>query len=463
MSISELIQIRCKNNKKNENVEMGSTLFDIFPKLNLKMVHGPLSAKVNNKVEGMHYRVYRNKEVEFLDITSPSGMRTYTRTLFFVLCKAVHDLFKSSLVVIEFPVSNGYYCNVQLGRPLLAEDAAKIKQRMQEIIDSKMPIRRFEQPTDDVIALFKEKGDEAKVKLLKSTGMLYSVYYAIDDYVDYYYGSLLTNTSQLYLFGLEFYENGLLLRVPSSSNPEVLGSMVQQDKMFEMFREHHRWQGLLGVRTVGDFNEKVEEGQGSDLIRVSEALQEKRIAKIADDIAQRKNIKVVLISGPSSSGKTTFCKRLSIQLLTNGIHPVQLSLDNYFVDRDKTPKQLNGDYDYEHLHAIDIDLLNKQLKMLLNGERVELPRYNFMTGKSEKETGDFVQLNPDNVLLIEGIHALNPDLTAQLPEIHSLKCIFLPSPPFYSTTITISQLLIIDSCDASFVIINTAMRRQKTP
>ena len=415
MSISELIQIRCKNNKKNENVEMGSTLFDIFPKLNLKMVHGPLSAKVNNKVEGMHYRVYRNKEVEFLDITSPSGMRTYTRTLFFVLCKAVHDLFKSSLVVIEFPVSNGYYCNVQLGRPLLAEDAAKIKQRMQEIIDSKMPIRRFEQPTEDVIALFKEKGDEAKVKLLQSTGMLYSVYYAIDDYVDYYYGSLLTNTSQLYLFGLEFYENGLLLRVPSSSNPEVLGSMVQQDKMFEMFREHHRWQGLLGVRTVGDFNEKVEEGQGSDLIRVSEALQEKRIAKIADDIAQRTNIKVVLIAGPSSSGKTTFCKRLSIQLLTNGIHPVQLSLDNYFVDRDKTPKQPNGDYDYEHLHAIDIDLLNKQLKMLLNGERVELPRYNFVTGKSEKETGDFVQLNPDNVLLIEGIHALNPDLTAQLP------------------------------------------------
>lgn len=415
MSISELIQIRCKNNKKNENVEMGSTLFDIFPKLNLKMVHGPLSAKVNNKVEGMHYRVYRNKEVEFLDITSPSGMRTYTRTLFFVLCKAVHDLFKSSLVVIEFPVSNGYYCNVQLGRPLLAEDAVKIKQRMQEIIDSKMPIRRFEQPTDDVIALFKEKGDEAKVKLLQSTGMLYSVYYAIDDYVDYYYGSLLTNTSQLYLFGLEFYENGLLLRVPSSSNPEVLGSMVQQDKMFEMFREHHRWQGLLGVRTVGDFNEKVEEGQGSDLIRVSEALQEKRIAKIADDIAQRTNTKVVLIAGPSSSGKTTFCKRLSIQLLTNGIHPVQLSLDNYFVDRDKTPKQLNGDYDYEHLHAIDIDLLNKQLKMLLNGERVELPRYNFMTGKSEKETGDFVQLKPDNVLLIEGIHALNPGLTVQLP------------------------------------------------
>ncbi len=415
MSISELIQIRCKNNKKNENVEMGSTLFDIFPKLNLKMVHGPLSAKVNNKVEGMHYRVYRNKEVEFLDITSPSGMRTYTRTLFFVLCKAVHDLFKSSLVVIEFPVSNGYYCNVQLGRPLWAEDAVKIKQRMQEIIDSKMPIRRFEQPTDDVIALFKEKGDEAKVKLLQSTGMLYSVYYAIDDYVDYYYGSLLTNTSQLYLFGLEFYENGLLLRVPSSSNPEVLGSMVQQDKMFEMFREHHRWQGLLGVRTVGDFNEKVEEGQGSDLIRVSEALQEKRIAKIADDIAQRTNIKVVLIAGPSSSGKTTFCKRLSIQLLTNGIHPVQLSLDNYFVDRDKTPKQLNGDYDYEHLHAIDIDLLNKQLKMLLNGERVELPRYNFMTGKSEKETGDFVQLKPDNVLLIEGIHALNPGLTVQLP------------------------------------------------
>ena len=415
MSISELIQIRCKNNKKNENVEMGSTLFDIFPKLNLKMVHGPLSAKVNNKVEGMHYRVYRNKEVEFLDITSPSGMRTYTRTLFFVLCKAVHDLFKSSLVVIEFPVSNGYYCNVQLGRPLLAEDAAKIKQRMQEIIDSKMPIRRFEQPTDDVIALFKEKGDEAKVKLLQSTGMLYSVYYAIDDYVDYYYGSLLTNTSQLYLFGLEFYENGLLLRVPSSSNPEVLGSMVQQDKMFEMFREHHRWQGLLGVRTVGDFNEKVEEGQGSDLIRVSEALQEKRIAKIADEIAQRNNVKVVLIAGPSSSGKTTFCKRLSIQLLTNGIHPVQLSLDNYFVDRDNTPKQPNGDYDYEHLHAIDIDLLNKQLKMLLDGERVELPRYNFMTGKSEKETGDFVQLKPDNVLLIEGIHALNPDLTAQLP------------------------------------------------
>ncbi|MHC6730533.1 nucleoside kinase [Prevotella sp. TF12-30] len=413
--MKQKIQIRCKNNKKSQKVEIGSTLFDVFSLFDLKMTHGPVSARVNNKVEGMHYRVYNSKDVEFLDMNSASGSRAYTRTLFFVLCKAVQDIYPNTDVVIDIPVSNGFYVDIRLGRPVVDEDVNILRRRMQEIIDSKMPIRRFTVPTEEAIALFQEKGDVEKVKLLRTSGSIYTTYYKIGEYVDYYYGTLLTNTSQLYLFGLEKYYDGMLLRIPSVSNPDELGEMTRQDKMFDIFKEHHRWQEILGIRTVGDFNQAIDAGHATDIINISEALQEKKLAKIAEEIASRKGVKLVLLAGPSSSGKTTSCKRLSIQLAVNGLKPLQISLDDYFVDRDKTPKDENGDFDFESIYALNLDLLNEQFNALFRGEEVELPKYDFPSGKSVK-SGKMLKLEPNNVLVVEGIHALNPELTAHVPE-----------------------------------------------
>jgi hypothetical protein len=413
--MTQLLHIRCKNNKKSLKVPMGSTLSDIFKEINLQMPYGPVSAKVNNKVEGLHYRVYHNKDVEYLDLHTQSGIRTYTRSLFLVLCKAVHDLYSRSEVIIDIPVSNGYYCNLKLGRAITAEDVNRIRTRMQEIVNAHLPIQRFETTTEEAIDMFSKLGDEQKAKLLKSSGTLYTVYYVLDDYKDYYYGSMLTNTSQLYLFGLEPYFDGVLLRIPSVQDPSQLGALIRQDKMFEVFKEHHRWQSLLGIKTVGDFNEAVGNGEATNLINVSEALQEKKISQIADKIAAKKDIKVVLIAGPSSSGKTTFCKRLSVQLLASGVKPVQISLDDYFVNREETPKDEQGEYDYESIYALNIPLINEQFNALFNGQEVELPKYNFQTGSSEK-SGNKLHLEENNVLVVEGIHALNPTLTAQIPD-----------------------------------------------
>ena len=367
--MKQTLQIRCKNNKKTLNIAPGSTLSDIFFQSGLKMECGPVCAKVNNKVEGMHYRVYHNKDVEFLDMTADSASRNYTRTLFFILCKAVHDLYPSSRVVIDIPVSNGYFVNLSIGHAVTEEDAEAIKKRMQEIITAKMPIRRFEVPTETAVKLF----------------------------------------------GLEKYFDGLLLRIPSLKNPKVLPEMTHQDKMFGIFKEHHQWQDIIGVRTVGDFNELVDHGAATDVINVSEALQEKKISEIADEIASRKGVKLVLLAGPSSSGKTTTCKRLSIQLLANGIRPLQISLDDYFVDREHTPKDENGEYDYESIYALNLKLINEQFTKLFRGEEVELPKYDFQTGKS-KPSGKRLKMLPNNVLVVEGIHALNPELTSEIPE-----------------------------------------------
>ena len=413
--MKQAIQIRCKNNKKSQKVEIGSTLFDIFSAFDLKMTHGPVSARVNNKVEGMHYRVYNSKDVEFLDMASASGSRAYTRTLFFVLCKAVQDIYPNTDVVIDIPVSNGFYVDIRLGRPVVEEDVNILRRRMQEIIDAKMPIRRYMVPTEDAIALFQEKGDVEKVKLLKTSGSIYTTYYKIGEYVDFYYGTLLTNTSGLYLFGLEKYYDGMLLRIPSLKDPDKLGEMTKQDKMFDIFKEHHRWQDILGIRTVGDFNQAIDAGHATDIINISEALQEKKIANIAEDIANRQGVKLVLLAGPSSSGKTTSCKRLSIQLAVNGLKPLQISLDDYFVDRDRTPKDDNGEYDFESIYALNLDLLNEQFNALFRGEEVELPKYDFPSGKSVK-SGKKLKMEPNNVLVVEGIHALNPELTAHIPQ-----------------------------------------------
>lgn len=413
--MKQVLQICCKNNKKTQDVAIGSTLSDVFKQFNLKMSYGPICARVNNKVVGMNYQLYHNKDVEFLDMHDASASRNYTRTLFFILCKAVHDLYPGSRVVIDIPVSKGYYINLHIGREVTDEDATRIRERMQQIIDEKIPIERFEVRTEEAIRMFEQKGDEAKVKLLRSVGSLYTVYHRIDDYVDYYYGALLTNTSDIYLFGLERYFEGLLLRIPSKHDPSQLGALVKQDKMFEVFLEQHRWQHILGVSTIGDFNEAVKAGHATNLINVSEALQEKKISQIADQITTHPEVRVVLIAGPSSSGKTTFCKRLSIQLLANGIRPVQISLDDYFVDREKTPRDAAGDWDYESIHALDINLINLQLSALFRGEEVELPKYDFLSGRSGM-SGKRLRLADRQVLLVEGIHALNPELTAQIPK-----------------------------------------------
>ena len=413
--MKQVIQIRCKNNKKTLEVPIGSTLYEVYNVFNLKMYFGPVSAKVNNKVEGLDYRVFHNKDVEFLDLYSASGMRAYTRSLFMVLCKAVHDLYPKSKVVIDIPVSNGYYCNINIHREVTDSDIENIHRRMQTIVGEALPIQRYETTTEEAISMFRNLGDEAKVKLLESMGSLYTTYYKLDDYVDYYYGAMLTNTSQIKPFGIEKFFDGLLLRVPSSEDPAKLDNLINQDKMFEVFRVHHRWQDILGVRTVGDFNEAVRRGFSNDLINVSEALQEKKISQMAETIANKKDVKVVLIAGPSSSGKTTFCKRLSVQLLTCGIKPVQISLDDYFVNRVDTPKDETGDYDYESLYALNIPLVNEQFLALFRGEEVQLPSYNFQTGKSEMK-GKKLRLNSDNILIVEGIHALNPTLTKNIPD-----------------------------------------------
>ena len=442
--MQQTVNILCKNNGQTLEVPVGSKLEEVYALTGgLPMKHGPLSAHVNNKVEGMHYRVYNPKEVEFLDITAPSGLRAYTRSLFFVLCKAVHDLYEKCKVAIDIPVSNGYYVDLNIGHPVTLEDAGRIRKRMQEIIDAALPIHRHETTTEEAIRMFVTLHTFSKVKLLKSTGSLFTTYYDIDGYYDYYYGSLLTNTSQIYLFGLEKYYDGLLLRLPSRENPDELGEMVMQDKMFGIFKEHHSWQNIIGLRTIGDLNEAISGGQTNLLIQVSEALQEKKISKIAETIASRcevrgtryenslsdeaalaprtsylvprAGIRMVLIAGPSSSGKTTTCKRLSVQLITNGIKPVPISLDDYFLDRDKTPLDESGDYDFESIHALNIPLLNEQLTALFRGEEVEMPRYNFQAGRSEW-SGKRLRLHDDEVLVVEGIHALNPELTAQIPD-----------------------------------------------
>lgn len=413
--MKQMLLIRCKNNKKVLKVNVGSTLSEVFSASELKMDHGPVCARVNNKVQGMHYRLYNDKDVEFLDMRSGSGSRTYTRTLFFICCKAINDLYGNVEVRIDIPVSKGYYVHVKLGRDITADDVARIRCRMQEIIDADTPIRRRMVTAEEAIRLFSEKGDMSKVKLLKGQGKLYTVYYQIDDFIDYFYGALLTSTSEVYLFDLVAYSDGMLLRVPSREDPGQLCPMPRQQKMFDVFKEHHEWQNIIGLRTVGDLNDAVDKGFATDIINVNEALQEKKIARIADQIAARHDVKLVLLAGPSSSGKTTTCKRLSIQLLTCGLKPLQISLDDYFIDRDKTPLDANGEYDYESIHALNIDLINEQFNALFKGEEIELPRYNFQVGKSEK-SGKRLKLAPNDIVVVEGIHALNPELTAQIPE-----------------------------------------------
>lgn len=419
-----MLQIYCKNADQTKNFPEGSSLLDIYKGFDLQMPYGPVSAKVNNKVESLDFRVYYNKDIEFLDITSASGMRTYVRSLCFVLVKAVEELYPEGSISLEHPVSKGYYCDLHLDRTIGLDDVKRIKQKMQEIIDADIPFLRTECHTEDIVRLFRQRGMLDKAKLLETSGQLYSHYYRLGDTVDYYYGSLIPSTGYIHLFDIVKYYDGLLLRIPNRQNPTKLEEVIKQEKMLDVFQEYQRWNRIMGISTVGDFNIACKEGYATDLINVSEALQEKKIANIADEIAHRnqngERVKLVLISGPSSSGKTTFSKRLSIQLMTNGMKPYPISLDDYFVDREKTPLDSDGKHDFEAFNALDLDFFESQLQSLLKGEEVELPKFNFVTGKREN-SGKKLRIDDHMILILEGIHALNPALTPNIPSENKYK------------------------------------------
>lgn len=408
------LKIRCRNNGQVIKVPFGTSLKELYKECGLSMKHGALCALVNNKVQGMNYRFYNSKDVEFKDITSSHGMRTYTMSLFLVLAKAVEDLYPGGQLIIGAPVSRGYFCELRIGRAVTEEDALAIQRRMQEIVEADMKINRVQCPIEEAIELFRSKGMESKAKLLESQRNLYSYYYRLGDTVDYFYSCLLTRTGLLHLFQVVKFYEGLLLRIPSEKNPDQLEEMVPQEKMHNVIQEFHRWQDILGVRTAGEFNEAVLRGEASKLINVSEALQEKKLNDIVDNIVE-KGARLVLLAGPSSSGKTTTSKRLAILLMASGIVPHIISTDDYFVNRVDTPKDANGNYDFECIGAVDTELFNRQMNQLLAGEEVELPRYDFKTGERVYENRR-MRIGDGDIIIIEGNHALNPILSEQVPE-----------------------------------------------
>ena len=410
----QTLRIRCRNNGQIIDVPFGTSLKELYEMSGLDMRFGPMCALVNNKVQGMNYRFYNAKDVEFKDITSSHGMRTYTLTLFLVLAKAVEDLYPGGQLIIGAPVSRGYFCELRIGREVTEHDAMAIQKRMQEIVAMDKKIHRVQCPIEEAIDLFRSKGMESKARLLESQSNLYTYYYRLCDTVNYFYSCLLTRTNQLHLFRMEKFFEGLLLRVPSRKNPEELEKMVPQEKMHNVIQEFHRWQDILGVRNAGEFNEAVKDGHASQLINVSEALQEKKLNEIVDNIVE-KGAKLVLLAGPSSSGKTTTSKRLAILLMASGMRPHIISTDDYFVNRVDTPKDANGNYDFECIEAVDTALFNRQMNQLLAGEEVELPRYDFKLGERVYENRR-IRIGEGDIIILEGNHALNPILSEQVPE-----------------------------------------------
>ena len=411
--------IYCTNTASQIEVEGGETLLDIYKRLSIPLTYPAVTARVNYKSEGLDYRVYNPCDVEFVDITDPSGMRAYVRSLCFVLYKAISELHPGSRLRIEHSISHGNYCVLKNGNtPLTEENIKAIKQRMQEIIAENIPFERKLAHTEEVIEIFRKQNMLEKVALLKSIGDLYTNYYLLDNLADIYYSWLVPSTGYLSVFDLVPYSEGMLLLPPDTSNPSRPASIINQQKMLRAFGEYIDFNHIVGLDGVGKLNCAIEENRASELIQVAEALHEKKIAHIAEEIATRfkkGGARIVLISGPSSSGKTTFSKRLSVQLMTNLITPAAISLDDYFVNRQDTPRDEYGDYDYESLYALDLERFNSDLNRLLAGERVALPTYDFKSG-SRIETGRTMQLTPNTVLIMEGIHGLNPDLTPHIPE-----------------------------------------------
>ena len=419
-----MLQIRCKNNNVTKSFPEGASLLDVYQEFadEIKLPYPVVSARVNNVSQGLKFRLFQNRDVEFMDAREGSGHRVYVRSLCFVLYKATQDVFPGSKLFIEHSLCRGFYCNFKKkgNEPLTDEDVEHIGKRMQEIIDGDMPFRRSEATTEEAIRIFSERGFADKVKLLETSGQAYTDYYTLGDTVDYYYGPLVPSAGYLKVWGLERYEQGLLLRVPDWNNPLKLAEKVAQPKTFEMFAEKTHWDIIMRLSNAGDVNKAIKRGYASELIQVSEALQEKKIVQIAEEIDRRFHrekdpVRIVLITGPSSSGKTTFCKRLSVQLLACGLRPVSFSTDDYFVNRTDTPKLPNGDYDFDNIETVEYTLLEDHLQRLMQGERVEIPEYNFVTGKREYN-GKKLKLTGDTVLIIEGIHALNPLLTKKLPD-----------------------------------------------
>ena len=419
-----MLQIRCKNSNKTKSFAEGTSLLDVYQGFasDINLPYPVVSAKVNNVSQGLKFRVFQNRDVEFIDASDGSGRRVYARSLCFVLYKAAIDVFPGSKLFIEHPLARGIYCNFKKkdGAPLTDKDVLRISQRMQEIVDADMPFRRTEATLEEAVRVFTERGFTDKVKLLETSGQVYTYYYTLGDTIDYYYGPLVPSAGYLSVWALERYQDGLLLRVPDKRNPSVLAEKVEQPRTFEVFAEKVRWDIIMRLSNAGDVNKAILKGYASELIQVSEALQEKKIVKIAEEIDQRFHrekdpIRLVLITGPSSSGKSTFCKRLSVQLLACGLRPYSFSTDDYFVNRVDTPKLPNGQYDFDNVETVDYKLLSDHLSRLMKGETVEVPEYNFVTGKREYNGKKF-RLSGDSVLIIEGIHALNPLLTKDVPE-----------------------------------------------
>ena len=419
-----MLQVRCKNVGLTKSFPEGCSLVEVCQAFadELQMPYPVVSAKVNNTSQGLKFRLFHNRDVEFLDARGGSGFRVYVRSLCFVLYKAVSDTFPGCKLFIEHPLSRGYYCNCKKrsGELLSDADVERICQRMQEIIDADMPFRRVEATTEEAVRVFRDRGFSDKVKLLETSGQVYTDYYTLGDTVDYFYGPLVPSAGYLKVWGLERYQDGLLLRVPDKQNPLVLAEKVEQPRTFEVFAEKVRWDIIMRLSNAGDVNKAILNGYASELIQVSEALQEKKIVKIAEEIDARFHrkqnpIRLVLITGPSSSGKSTFCKRLSVQLLACGLRPLSFSTDDYFVNRLDTPKLPNGQYDFDNIETVDYQLLGDHLSRLMEGETVEVPEYNFVTGKREYN-GKKLRLSGDSVLIIEGIHALNPLLTKAVPD-----------------------------------------------
>jgi uridine kinase len=413
---ASMAEIYCKNNDVQKKYPFGSTLLDIYKDLGLQLKYGVIAARVNNKMKDLKFRVYNPKTIEFVGINIPSGMRTYVRSLSFILYKTIRELFPEASLRIEHPVSKGYYCKIMnLGRDLTESDLQEIRERMSLVILQDIPFEMEIMPTQEAIEIFESYGAMDKVRLLQSLGAMYTRMYKLGELYDYYYGSLAPSTGYLRVFDLRLYYDGLLLQIPNRKNPIKVEDFILQDKLFDTFCENSEWNRLMGLNNVGDMNMAIREKHiVSTLIKVAEALQEKKISKIADQIYNNPELKIILVSGPSSSGKTTFSKKLSIQLAVNGLRPIALSLDDYFLPREETPRDESGDYDFESLYALDLDLFNFHLKRLIDGEEVEIPYFNFETGRREYK-GKTIKMKPENLLIIEGIHALNPDLT-RIPE-----------------------------------------------
>ena len=415
--LSDTIKIFCVNNEKEIEVEKGSSVLDIFNKSGIELNSRVMGALVNNRTQSLNFRVYKPKTIEFFDYSSPHGERVYIHTLCLILYKAVTDIMPNVKLDIEHSISKGIFC--RLSENCGENTLARINERMKEIVDKDIVIERFEEPTKEVIEKFRSVGMNDKVKLLSYISEPYTIYYKLDNVIDTYPYELTPSTGYIKTFNFVKYSYGYLLVPPSKENPNELNAISRQDKLLAAFEEQYRFNNIAQLSNIGDLNEAIANGHAPVLIKVMEALHEKQIAKIADDIAQRFKLngssRVVLIAGPSSSGKTTFSKRLSVQLLTNLLLPVAISLDDYFVDRKDTPRDESGDYDYESIYALDLEAFNRDLNDLLDGKEVEIPTYNFETG-TRCYTGKKLKLSPQSILILEGIHALNPQLTSQIEE-----------------------------------------------